>query len=54
VVGIHFPAIEKPKIKTPNMIEQRGDTIFNYWGKADPVCLFEQKWQPPANHQWTI
>jgi CRISPR-associated endonuclease/helicase Cas3 len=33
------------------MTEQRGDTIFNYWGKADPACALEQKWHPLADHQ---
>ena len=32
------------------MIEQRGDSIFNYWGKADPACLHEQKWHLLAYH----
>lgn len=32
------------------MPEQRWDTIFNYWGKADPACLHEQKWHPLAYH----
>jgi CRISPR-associated endonuclease/helicase Cas3 len=49
-MGIHFPAIEKPRTKTSNMIEQRGDTIFEYWGKADPASLHEQKWHPLAYH----
>jgi len=35
----------------PNMIEQRGDAIFKYWGKADPDCLHEQKWHLLAGHQ---
>jgi CRISPR-associated endonuclease/helicase Cas3 len=26
------------------MIEQRENTIFNYWGKADPAYPLEQKW----------
>jgi len=33
------------------MIEQRGDAILNYWGKADPACLHEQKWHPLASQQ---
>ncbi len=32
------------------MPTQLGGTIFNYWGKADPSCLFEQKWHPLAYH----
>lgn len=32
------------------MPEQRGDTIFNYWGKADPAYPLEQKWHPLAYH----
>ena len=36
------------------MIEQRGDTIFNYWGKADPACLHEQKWHPLAYHSLDV
>jgi len=36
------------------MIEQRGDTIFKYWGKADPTCLFAQKWHPLAANQGVI
>jgi hypothetical protein len=51
VVGIHFAAIEKPKTKTPNMIEQRGVTILSYWGKADPACLHEHTWHLLAGHQ---
>jgi CRISPR-associated endonuclease/helicase Cas3 len=33
------------------MPEQRVDTIFNYWGKADPAYPIEQKWHPLAGHQ---
>jgi CRISPR-associated endonuclease/helicase Cas3 len=32
------------------MTEQRGDTIFNYWGKADDKYLAEPKWHPLAYH----
>lgn len=34
----------------PNIPAQRGDTIFNYWGKADPACSLEPKWHPLAYH----
>jgi len=30
------------------MIEQRGDAIFNYWGKADDKYPAEPKWHPRA------
>jgi len=45
---IHSSAINETKTKMPNMPEKRGDTIFNYWGKADPL---EQKLHPRAGHQ---
>lgn len=32
------------------MSEQRGDTIFNYWGKADPAYPHEHKWHPLVYH----
>jgi CRISPR-associated endonuclease/helicase Cas3 len=32
------------------MIEQRGDTILSYWGKADPAYTLEQKWHPLGYH----
>jgi CRISPR-associated endonuclease/helicase Cas3 len=34
----------------PNMMEQKGNTIFNYWGKADDKYLAEPKWHPLAYH----
>jgi len=33
------------------MPEQRGDTVFNYWGKADDKYPAEPKWHPLAGHQ---
>ena len=36
------------------MPEQRGDTIFNYWGKADPAYSLEQKWHPLAYHSLDV
>ena len=36
------------------MIAQRADTIFNYWGKADPACPLEQKWHPLAYHSLDV
>lgn len=36
------------------MSVQRGDTIFNYWGKADPACTLEQKWHPLAYHSLDV
>ena len=32
------------------MTAQRGDTIFNYWGKADDKYPVEPKWHPLAYH----
>lgn len=32
------------------MSEQHEDTIFKYWGKADPAYPHEQKWHPLAYH----
>ncbi|MFI4939729.1 MAG: CRISPR-associated endonuclease Cas3'' [Burkholderiales bacterium] len=32
------------------MPEQRGNAIFNYWGKADPAYTLDQKWHPLAYH----
>lgn len=36
------------------MPQQRGDTIFNYWGKADPAYPFEQKWHPLTYHSLDV
>ncbi len=36
------------------MSEQREDTIFNYWGKADPAYPHEQKWHPLAYHSLDV
>ncbi len=36
------------------MPEQRCDTIFNYWGKADPACPLEQKWHPLVYHSLDV
>lgn len=36
------------------MPEQRRDTIFNYWGKADPAYPLEQKWHPLAYHSLDV
>lgn len=36
------------------MIEQRGDTIFEYWGKADPASRHEQTWHPLAYHSLDV
>ncbi len=32
------------------MPDQREDTIFNYWGKADDKYPAEPKWHPLAYH----
>jgi CRISPR-associated endonuclease/helicase Cas3 len=34
----------------PNLMEQEGNPIFNYWGKADDKYLAEPKWHPLAYH----
>jgi CRISPR-associated endonuclease/helicase Cas3 len=36
------------------MPERLEDTIFNYWGKADPACPHEQKWHPLAYHSLDV
>lgn len=36
------------------MSEQREDTIFKYWGKADPAYPHEQKWHPLAYHSLDV
>ena len=36
------------------MPAQRGDTIFKYWGKADPAYPLEQKWHPLAYHSLDV
>lgn len=36
------------------MPQQRGDTIFKYWGKADPAYQHEQKWHPLAYHSLDV
>jgi CRISPR-associated endonuclease/helicase Cas3 len=36
------------------MPDQRGDTIFNYWGKADPAYPLEQKWHPLVYHSLDV
>ena len=35
-------------------MEQRWDTIFNYWGKADDKYLAEPKWHPLAYHSLDV
>ena len=36
------------------MVEQQGDTIFNYWGKADDKYPAEPKWHPLAYHSLDV
>ncbi len=36
------------------MTEPRGDTIFNYWGKADPAYALKQKWHALAYHSLDV
>ena len=36
------------------MSEQHEDTIFNYWGKADPAYPHEQKWHPLVYHSLDV
>ena len=36
------------------MLKRLEDTIFNYWGKADPVYPHEQKWHPLAYHSLDV
>lgn len=36
------------------MSVQQGGTIFNYWGKADPVYSLEQKWHPLTYHSLDV
>ena len=44
-MDIYFPVTEKnQESKDANMPEQREDTIFNYWGKADDQYSGEPKW----------
>lgn len=40
----------KLPIQIPKMPKQRGNMIFNYWGKADPAYPHEQKWHPLVYH----
>lgn len=36
------------------MLKRLEDTIFNYWGKADPVYPHEQKWHPLPYHSLDV
>lgn len=36
------------------MFVQHKDSIFNYWGKADPACVLEQKWHPLVYHSLDV